>query len=69
VPFGGHFGDCGEYHGWVVGISLDDPNTTMSWATRARGGGIWAPAGISSDGTSLFFATDNTMDAATWNDG
>jgi len=47
VPFGGHYGDCGEYHGWVVGISLDNPNTTMSWATRARGGGIWAPAGIS----------------------
>jgi hypothetical protein len=69
VPFGGHFGDCGEYHGRVVGISLDNPNKTMSWATRARGGGIWAPAGISSDGTSLFVATGNTMDAATWGDG
>ena len=22
VPFGGHFGDCGDYHGWVVGVSL-----------------------------------------------
>jgi outer membrane protein assembly factor BamB len=69
VPFGGHFGDCGEYHGRVVGISLDNPNKTMSWATRARGGGIWAPAGISSDGTSLFVATGNTMDATTWSDG
>jgi hypothetical protein len=69
VPFGGHYGDCGQYHGWVVGISLRDPHTTMSWATRALGGGIWAPAGISSDGTSLFIATGNTMGAATWNDG
>jgi hypothetical protein len=69
VPFGGHFGDCGDYHGRVVGISLDNPNKTLSWATRARGGGIWAPAGISSDGTSLFVATGNTMDAATWSDG
>jgi hypothetical protein len=25
VPFGGHFGDCGDYHGWVVGVSLPDP--------------------------------------------
>jgi outer membrane protein assembly factor BamB len=69
VPFGGHYGDCGKYHGWVVGISLDNPNTTMSWATRARGSGIWAPAGISSDGTSLFVATGNTMDTTTWGDG
>jgi hypothetical protein len=69
VPFGGHFGDCGEYHGWVVGISLRDPNKTISWVTRARGGGIWAPAGVSSDGKSLFVATGNTMGAATWSDG
>jgi hypothetical protein len=69
VPFGGHFGDCGEYRGRVVGISLDHPNAIVSWATRTRGGGIWAPAGISSDGTSLFVATGNTMDAATWSDG
>jgi outer membrane protein assembly factor BamB len=69
VPFGGHFGDCGEYHGWVVGISLRDPNTTLSWATRGRGGGIWAQAGISSDGTSLFVATGNTMGTATWGGG
>lgn len=69
VPFGGHYGDCGEYHGRVVGISLDNPSTVVSWATRARGGGIWGPAGISSDGTSLFVATGNTMDTATWADG
>jgi hypothetical protein len=43
VPFGGHFGDCGQYRGFVVGISLSDPRTIKSWATRARGGGIWAP--------------------------
>src|SRR5579864_8325102 len=47
VPFGGHFGDCGDYHGWVVGISLEDPRIVVSWATRAGGGGIWAPGGLS----------------------
>jgi hypothetical protein len=52
VPFGGHFGDCGQYRGFVVGISLSDPRTINSWATRARGGGIWAPGGITTDGTS-----------------
>ena len=43
APFGGHFGDCGEYYGVVVGISISDPRKVSSWATRARGGGIWAP--------------------------
>ena len=57
VPFGGHFGDCGDYHGWIIGISLHDPQVVTSWATRAGGGGIWAPGGISTDGKSLFVAT------------
>jgi hypothetical protein len=69
VPFGGHFGDCGQYRGVVVGISLSDPRAIKSWATRARGGGIWAPGGISTDGRSLFVATGNTFGARTWSDG
>jgi outer membrane protein assembly factor BamB len=69
VAFGGHFGDCGQYRGFVVGISLSDPQIIRSWATRARGGGIWEPGGISTDGTSLFVATGNTFGARTWSDG
>jgi hypothetical protein len=69
VPFGGHFGDCGQYHGRVVGISLQDPQKISSWATRGRGGGIWAPGGISSDGRSLFVATGNTLGVTSWADG
>jgi hypothetical protein len=69
VPFGGHFGDCGDYHGWVVGFPLDDPKSVRAWETRARGGGIWAPGGISSDGRSLFVSTGNTFGASQWSDG
>jgi hypothetical protein len=69
VPFGGHFGDCGDYHGWVVGFPLDNPKSVRAWETRASGGGIWAPGGISSDGRSLFVATGNTFGASRWNDG
>jgi hypothetical protein len=69
VPYGGHFGDCGDYHGWVVGIALANPRDLVSWETRARGGGIWAPAGIASDGRSLYFATGNTFGARQWSDG
>src|SRR5437588_2618244 len=69
VPFGGHYGDCGNYHGSVVGVSIDNPRKVMSWSTRGRGGGIWAPGGISSIGGSLFVATGNTLSASTWSDG
>jgi len=69
IPYGGHFGDCGQYHGWVVGIGLDDPRTINTWSTRAAGGGVWAPGGISYDGHSIFIATGNTKDAAEWSDG
>jgi outer membrane protein assembly factor BamB len=69
VPFGGHFGDCGDYRGWVIGVRLQDPREIVTWSTRGRGGGIWAPGGISSDGRSLFVATGNTLGASTWSDG
>jgi outer membrane protein assembly factor BamB len=69
VPFGGHFGDCGNYHGWVIGISLHDPSKLVSFETRARGGGIWASGGLSVVAHELFFATGNTFGATTWSDG
>ena len=69
VPYGGHYGDCGDYRGWVIGIGLRNPRDIVSWSTRGRGGGIWAPGGIASDGRSLFVATGNTIDVSTWSDG
>jgi hypothetical protein len=69
VPYGGHYGDCGDYHGWVLGVRLQDPRDLVSWVTRGRGGGIWAPGGIASDGRSLFVATGNTIGVSIWSDG
>ncbi len=69
VPYGGRDGDCGHYHGWVVGAPLKDPSRLRSWRTGARAGGIWAPGGVSSDGHSLFVATGNTMHARRWSGG
>jgi len=69
VPYGGHWGDCGQYHGWVVGVDLRDPKKAHSWSTQARAGGIWAQGGVVSDGQSLFVTTGNTMGARTWGDG
>jgi hypothetical protein len=69
VPYGGHYGDCGNYRGWVVGIAVRDPRDVVSWSTRGRGGGIWAPGGIAGDGRSLFVATGNTIGVSSWSDG
>lgn len=69
VPFGGHYGDCGSYHGAVVSISTDPPRLAGVWLTRAPKGGIWAPAGISAADGRLYFATGNTEGARSWLDG
>ncbi|KWV52837.1 hypothetical protein AS156_09295 [Bradyrhizobium macuxiense] len=69
VAFGGHFGDCGNYHGWVVAIPLHEPDKLASFETRARGGGIWAPGGLSAAEHDIFFVTGNTFGAQTWSDG
>lgn len=62
VPYGGHFGDCGEYHGWVIGLPLATPGAKpIAFATSAQAGGIWAPGALATDGTSVFAATGNTM--------
>jgi outer membrane protein assembly factor BamB len=61
VPFGGHGGDCGDYRGWVMSIAATDPTQMTIFATRVLGGGIWGPSGVASDGTSVYFATGNSM--------
>lgn len=69
VSYGGHWGDCGTYYGWVIGVPIADPSNPVAWATGARGGGIWAPGGLASDGTSIFAETGNTFGAASWMGG
>ena len=69
VPYSGHFGDCGDYHGIVVGVSQSDPTKVESFSTRARGGGIWGQGGVTGDGKSLYVATGNTFNATAWGDG
>jgi hypothetical protein len=69
VPFGGHYGDCGDYHGVIAAISINPPQLVAGWATRAPKGGIWAPAGLSEADRALYFTTGNTDDAHGWQDG
>ncbi len=69
VPLGGLAGDCGNYHGMVLGFSTADPGKAVSFATRGLHGGIWAQGGLTSDGKSLFAATGNTALVKGWSDG
>ncbi len=61
VPFGGRFGDCGSYHGQVVGASASDPNAPLqAYTTPARRAGMWAPGGIAiTDDGTLYAAIGN----------
>src|SRR5881296_2294833 len=61
VPYSGYFGDCGDYHGWVVGVQANNPSGVMAWATTASKGGIWGHSGVASDGTNMFVVTGNTF--------
>jgi outer membrane protein assembly factor BamB len=66
VVFGGHYGDCGNYRGWVVGVPLTGSGA-KAWATQVKGAGIWGPGGAASDGQSIFVTTGNGFgSSATW---
>jgi hypothetical protein len=69
VSYGGHAGDCGSYHGWLIGVPLDDPSSVTAWASDATGCGSWSVGGIANDGADLFIATGNSFGASVWSGG
>ncbi len=68
VPFGGRYGDCGNYHGWIVGAPIDGTGPLLTYQVPTAGGGglsnggggIWAPSGVAIDADgNIFVATGN----------
>ena len=56
--FGGLAGDCGQYHGWVVGSALDGSGALVSYQVPTDNeGAIWATAGPSVDGSGNLYVT------------
>ncbi len=72
VAYGGLYGDCGDYHGWVLGApasTATGPLATYEVPT-AREGAIWAPSGpaIDADG-NLYVATGNGSSTSSFDFG
>jgi outer membrane protein assembly factor BamB len=62
VPFGGLFGDCGQYRGYVVGAPLDGGQARVYTVPAGRGASIWSPQGptVAADG-SVYVVTGNAF--------
>lgn len=63
IGYGGNDGDCGSYHGWLVGASETKPGDLVSFevARDGEGGAIWLSGGapaIGADG-SVYVTTGN----------
>jgi outer membrane protein assembly factor BamB len=61
VPLGGLYGDCGDYHGWVVGARTDGTGDLLTFSVPTRReGGIWAAPGPMLDAAGdLYVAVGN----------
>jgi PQQ-like domain len=47
IAFGGLYGDCGNYHGWVVASRTDGGGALLTYQVPTTNqGGIWAPTGV-----------------------
>jgi outer membrane protein assembly factor BamB len=71
VAFGGRYGDCGRYHGWVVGLPASGEGPMVSFRVPTAGeAGIWAPAGPVVDRRGeLLVATGNGASTARYDEG
>src|SRR2546430_7854020 len=66
----GSLGDCNFYHGWLVGVPIDNPASVTAWAPSAEhGGAIWGVGGVASDGANPFVTTGNTWTTGNWGGG
>jgi hypothetical protein len=74
IPFGGRYGDCGGYRGWVVGAPVSGTGTLLSFplptGTSSHGGGFWAPSGAAMDASNnLYVTSGNTGSTSTFDYG
>jgi hypothetical protein len=66
VGFGGLYGDCGAYHGFVVAAHADGSGLAGVFEAASEagnaGGAVWAPSGITLDASGRVYAsTGNSL--------
>ena len=72
VPFGGFAGDCGTYHGWVVGVPATGSGTQVVFNDNPGGAaaaGFWATAGASADGSGNLYITSGNGFSGSFDNG
>jgi len=71
VPFGGRYGDCGNYVGYVAAVALDGTGPTLRYEVpTAREAGIWAaPGPVIGPGGDLYVASGNGAETGGHYDG
>jgi outer membrane protein assembly factor BamB len=71
VPYGGLFGDCGGFHGYLVSLPERGQGQLASWKVpTTKGGGLWSPPGpVIDSGGQVFVTTGNTESMTTFDEG
>ena len=58
VGYGGLYGDCGNYHGWVVASRTDGTGPLLAYQVPTqREGGIWAASGPAMDAAGHLYVS------------
>jgi outer membrane protein assembly factor BamB len=70
APFGGYAGDCGSYHGWMIGVPASGSGTQVTFNdqaafTGANEAAYWATSGPSVDASGNLFMTSGNAGGGT----
>jgi len=58
ISYGGLYGDCGNYHGWVVAAPTEGAGSLLAFQVpTTREGGIWAPSGPAIDAAGKLYVS------------
>ncbi len=71
IGFGGNDGDCSSYRGYLMAVAENGAGRTLVYAVpTAKGGAIWAPAGVSVEASGeILAATGNGASTTTYDEG
>ena len=61
IPFGGRWGDCGAYHGYVFAVNTISGTVGAPYVTPGQGAGFWSAGGVVIDDANgdIFEASGN----------